>query len=69
MYGVEIWRCKEYEQVVRLLEEYIRCTLELDRCMPGYIALKEMDGEKTKNRAGYGACKLEKKSGEAMAER
>ena len=59
LYGVEIWGWKEYEEIQRLHERYIRWTLGLDRCTPWYIVLKEVDRKKI--RTGNRACKFEEK--------
>ena len=59
LYRVEIWGWKEYEEIERLQERYIRWTLGLDRCTPWYIVLKEGDRERMKIRTGNRACKFE----------
>ena len=61
LYGVEIWGCKEYNEIERLHERYIRWTLGLDRCTPRYIVLKEVDREKIKIRTDNRVCKFEEK--------
>ncbi|XP_033214032.1 uncharacterized protein LOC117171088 [Belonocnema kinseyi] len=61
MYGVEIWGWKEYEEVEKFHEKYIRWTLGLDRWTPWYIVLKEVNREKIKVRTGNMACKYEER--------
>ena len=41
---------KEYEEIERLHERYIRWTLGLDRCTPWYIVLKERRKERLENK-------------------
>ena len=69
LYGAEIWGWKEYEEIERLQERYIRWTLGLDRCTPWYIVLKEVDREKMRIRTGNRACKFEEKVLESKGKR
>jgi hypothetical protein len=41
MYGAEIWRWKEEEEVEKVQEKYLKGVLRVERETPGYIVMRE----------------------------
>jgi hypothetical protein len=63
MYGAEIWRWKEQEQVEKVQEKYLRGVLGVDRERPGYIVKEEEECKRNSLRLKEGkrATKFEDK--------
>lgn len=59
MYGAEIWGWKEYEEIERVQEKYLRWILGVDMNTPGYIVREETKREKLRVEAGRRAVKFE----------
>jgi hypothetical protein len=61
MYGAEIWRWKEQEEVEKVQEKYLKGELGVDRETPGYIVREECKRNRLKVKAGKRAAKFEYK--------
>lgn len=61
MYAAEIWGWKEYVEIERIQEKYIRWIIGLERETPGYIVREEVKGWKLKIEAGRRAVKYEER--------
>jgi hypothetical protein len=61
MYGAEICRWKEQEEVEKVQEKYLRGVLGVDRETPGYIVRKESKRNRLRVKAGKRAVKFEDK--------
>ena len=59
MYGIELIGWKESTEMERIRLKYIKWTLGLDRCTPGYIVLAETNREKIRIIARRKAMKFE----------
>ncbi|CAH1372171.1 unnamed protein product [Tenebrio molitor] len=59
MYGAEIWRWKEQEQVERVQKKYLRWVLE--RETPHYIVREECKRNRLRVKAGMRAANFEAK--------
>lgn len=70
-YGAEIWGWKERKEVEAMQERWIRWTLGVDWCTPGYMVREEIGKEKFRIRAGRRAAgyemKLEEGRGGSLA--
>ncbi|XP_029054544.1 uncharacterized protein LOC114881833 [Osmia bicornis bicornis] len=66
LYGAEIWGWKECPPLERIQERYIRWTLGLDACTPGYIVMEETKRDKIELKAGLRAIRFEKKIKESQ---
>ncbi|KAJ3652033.1 hypothetical protein Zmor_018034 [Zophobas morio] len=64
MYGTEIWGWREYEEIERVQEKYLKWTLGLEKYTPGYIVREETKGEKMRVEAGKRAVGFEEKFSE-----
>ena len=60
-YGVEVWGWKQYDMIETIQDRFLRWTLELDRCTPGYIVREETKREMMRVDAGNRALKYEMK--------
>ncbi|XP_068912463.1 golgin subfamily A member 6-like protein 6 [Tenebrio molitor] len=63
MYGAEIWRWKEQEEVERVQEKYLRWVLGVDRETPGYIVREECKRSKLRVKAEKRTAKFEDRMG------
>ena len=61
LYGVEIWGYKEWKEVEKLQEKYLRWILKLDGTTPGYVVREELKREKIRIEAGKRAGWFEDK--------
>jgi hypothetical protein len=59
MYGAEIWGWKEYEEVERVQEKYLRWMLGMNRETPDYIVRDQCKRNKLRMKAGKRAAKFE----------
>jgi hypothetical protein len=57
MYGAEIWGWKEYEEVERVQEKYLRWILRMNRETPDYIVRDECKRNKLRMKARKRAAK------------
>ena len=58
-YGAEIWGWKEYEEVEKVQEKYLKWILGLDKETPGYIVREETKRKKMRIDLGKKAVKYE----------
>ena len=63
-YGVEIWGWKEHAKVEAVQERFLKWTLELEKCTPGYIVRQETGRDLLRVEAGGRALKFEIKKRE-----
>src|SRR5699024_970791 len=66
MYGAEVWGWKEYEEVERVQEKYVRWVLGVDRHTPGYIVREECKVEKLKIETGKRAVRSEERTNDRL---
>ena len=59
MYGIVLMICQENAEMERIQLNYIKWTLGLDPCTPGYIVLAETNREKIRVKTGRRATKFE----------
>jgi hypothetical protein len=64
MYGAEIWKWKEQEEVEKVQEKYLREVLGVDRETPSYIVRKECKRNRLRVKAGKREAKNEDKMDE-----
>lgn len=61
MYGAEIWGWREYEELERIQDKYIKWTLKLAKTTPSYVIHLEVKRDKLSTKAGKRALKYEEK--------
>ena len=61
MYGVEIWRYREWEGIEKLKKVYLKWVLGVERCTPDYIIRRETKESKIWEDAIFRAMKYEEK--------
>ena len=63
-YGAEIWGSKEWKEVEKIQDKYLKWVLEVERTTPGHILHEETKKSKIAMTTGNIAMKYEKKAGE-----